>query len=450
MSNPHLPPSAAAGPRIDHDCDVLVIGGGPAGSTAATLLAEKGHRVTLLEKAHHPRFHIGESLLPANLPLLDQLGVRAEVEAIGMQKWGAEFISPWHDHQQSFEFANAWDKSMPSAFQVRRSEFDDILIRNAGRKGAEIIEGCRVREVEFLPDNAGAIVHAEHDDGRSETWQCHFLVDASGRDTFLGSRLKAKQRNPKHNSSALYGHFTGAQRHAGPKEGHISIFWFAHGWFWFIPLADGTTSIGVVTWPHYLKTRKNSVKEFFLDQIALCPGLAMRLKDALLVSEVDATGNFSYSCDHSHGDTYLLLGDAYAFVDPVFSSGVMLAMKSAFEGADAIDTCLRQPDKATAALKQFDTVIKHGPKEFSWFIYRVTNPTMRDLFMAPSNIFRVQEALLSVLAGDIYGKTPIWGSLRMLKLIYYLASLANLKRTVMAWKRRRFNIRYVEEPEGAA
>ena len=450
MSNPHLPPSAAAGPRIDHDCDVLVIGGGPAGSTAATLLAENGHRVTLLEKAHHPRFHIGESLLPANLPLLDQLGVRAEVEAIGMQKWGAEFISPWHDHQQSFEFANAWDKSMPSAFQVRRSEFDDILIRNAGRKGAEIIEGCRVREVEFLPGNAGAIVHAEHDDGRSETWQCRFLVDASGRDTFLGNRLKAKQRNPKHNSSALYGHFTGAQRHTGQKEGHISIFWFAHGWFWFIPLADGATSIGVVMWPHYLKTRKNSVKEFFLDQIALCPGLAMRLKDAQLVSEVDATGNFSYSCDHSHGDTYLLLGDAYAFVDPVFSSGVMLAMKSAFEGADAIDTCLRQPEKSAQALKQFDKVVKHGPKEFSWFIYRVTNPTMRDLFMAPSNIFRVQEALLSVLAGDIYGKTPIWGALRMLKLIYYLASLANLKRTVMAWKRRRFNIRYVEEPEGAA
>jgi len=127
---------------------VLVIGGGPAGSTAATLLAEKGHRVTLLEKAHHPRFHIGESLLPANLALLDQLGVRAEVEAIGMQKWGAEFISPWHAHQQSFEFANAWDKTMPSAFQVRRSEFDEILIRNAGRKALKVIEGCRVREVE--------------------------------------------------------------------------------------------------------------------------------------------------------------------------------------------------------------------------------------------------------------------------------------------------------------
>jgi flavin-dependent dehydrogenase len=444
MPHETLPQSA------DHQCDVLVIGGGPAGSTAATRLAEKGHRVTLLEKAHHPRFHIGESLLPANMPLLDQLGVRGEVEAIGMQKWGAEFVSPWHDHQQSFEFANAWDKSMPSAFQVRRSEFDAILIRNAARKGADVIEGCRVREVDFLPDRAGAIVRAEHEDGRSETWRCRFLVDASGRDTFLGNRLKAKQRNPKHNSSALYAHFTGAQRNCGKKEGHISIFWFEHGWLWFIPLADGTTSIGVVTWPHHMKTRKTSVKEFFLEQIALCPAMAMRLKDAELVSGVEATGNFSYSCNHSHGDTYLLLGDAYAFVDPVFSSGVMLAMKSGFEGADAIDTCLRQPEKSAAALKHFDKVIKHGPKEFSWFIYRVTNPTMRSLFMGPSNVFRVQEALLSVLAGDIYGKTPIWGSLRILKAIYYLASLANLKRTLVAWKQRKFNIRYVEESEGTA
>ncbi len=431
----------------DHACDVLVIGGGPAGSTAAALLAGKGHRVTLLEKAHHPRFHIGESLLPANLPLLDQLGVRAEVEAIGMPKWGAEFVSPWHDHAQSFEFAEAWDKTMPSAFQVRRSEFDEILIRNAARKGADVIEGCRVRDVAFLPDNAGAVVRAEHDDGRSETWHCRFLVDASGRDTFLGNRLQAKQRNPRHNSSALYAHFKGARRHPGKKAGHISIFWFEQGWFWFIPLADGATSVGVVTWPTYLKTRKKPVREFFLDQIALCPALAARLKDAELVSEVEATGNFSYTCDRSHGPGYLLLGDAYAFVDPVFSSGVMLAMNSAFEGADAIDTALRQPERAAQAFRQFDHVMKHGPREFSWFIYRVTNPTMRELFMSPRNAFRVKEALLSVLAGDIFGKTPIWPSLRVFKAIYYLTSLANLRRSLAAWKRRKLNIRYVEETE---
>ncbi len=441
--------SMPSGPA-EHRCDVLVIGGGPAGSTAATLLAEKGHQVILLEKARHPRFHIGESLLPANLPLFETLGVRDEVEAIGMEKWGAEFVSPWHEHQQNFEFADAWDKSMPRAYQVRRSEFDEILIRNAARKGAHVIEGCRVREVEFLPKDAGALVRAQHDDGRSETWQCRFLVDASGRDTFLGNRFGAKQRNPRHNSAALYGHFRGAQRHAGKMEGHITIFWFEHGWFWFIPLADGTTSVGAVTWPTYLKTRKKPVQDFFFDLIAQCPALAARLKDAELVSDVEATGNFSYSCDRSHGANYLLLGDAYAFVDPVFSSGVMLAMNSAFVGADAVDACLREPEKAARALKHFDRVMKHGPKEFSWFIYRVTNPTMRDLFMSPRNVFRVKEALLSVLAGDIFGKTPIWRSLLVFKTIYYLSSLANLKRTIMAWKRRKLNIRYVEDAEEAA
>ncbi|MDP3585914.1 MAG: NAD(P)/FAD-dependent oxidoreductase [Thiobacillus sp.] len=434
----------------EHRCDVLVIGGGPAGSTAAALLAEKGHQVTLLEKARHPRFHIGESLLPANLPLFDKLGVRAEVEAIGMQKWGAEFVSPWHEHRQNFEFADAWDKSMPCAYQVRRSEFDEILIRNATRKGADVIEGCRVREVEFLPDDGGALVRAHHDDGRSETWRCRFLVDASGRDTFLGNRFQAKQRNPKHNSAALYGHFKGAQRHPGKMEGHISIFWFEQGWFWFIPLADGTTSVGAVTWPRFLKTRKKPVQEFFLDLIAQCPALAARLENAELVSEVEATGNFSYSCDRSHGANYLLLGDAYAFIDPVFSSGVMLAMNSAFAGADAVDVCLRQPGRAAVALKRFDQMMKHGPREFSWFIYRVTNPTMRDLFMSPRNVFRVKEALLSVLAGDIFGKTPIWRSLWMFKTIYYLTSLANLKRTILAWKRRKLDIRYLEDPDEVA
>jgi flavin-dependent dehydrogenase len=304
-----------------------------------------------------------------------------------------------------------------------------------------------VRDVEFLPNNEGAMVRADHDDGRGETWHCRFLIDASGRDTFLGNRFRAKHRNPRHNSSSIYGHFDRAKRHDGKKEGHITIFWFKHGWFWFIPLADGITSVGAVIWPYCLKARKKPVKAFFLDLIAMCPALAERLTDAELVSDVGATGNFSYTCDCTHGTNWLLLGDAYAFIDPVFSSGVMLAMNSAFAGADAVDTCLRQPDMAAQALKEFDRIMKHGPKEFSWFIYRVTNPTMRNLFMAPRNVFRVKEALLSILAGDIFGKTPIWRSVLAFKVIYYLASLANLKPTIMAWHQRKVNIRYVEDTE---
>ena len=431
-------------------CDVLIIGGGPAGSTAATLLAERGYRVTLLEKAHHPRFHIGESLLPANLPLLEKLGVADEVKAIGMKKWGAEFVSPWHDHKQEFEFADAMDKSMPMAYQVRRSEFDEILIRNASRKNARVVEGCRVQNVDFLPDNGGAVVQAIHEDESIETVTARFVLDASGRDTFLGNRFKAKQRNKKHNSAAIYGHFAGAVRNEGKAAGNISIFWFDYGWFWFIPLLDGATSVGAVIWPYYLKTRgKKSLDIFFQETIALCKPLETLLKNAHLVSPVEATGNFSYECNHTHGNNYLLLGDAYTFIDPVFSSGVMLAMQSAFIGAETVDICLQNPQKAAAALRKFDKSMRTGPKEFSWFIYRVTNPVMRDMFMGPRNIFRAKEALLSVLAGDVFGKTPIRIPLLAFKGIYYIGSLLNFRRTLNAWHMRKHNIRVVNDADAA-
>lgn len=427
-------------------CDVLVIGGGPAGSTAATLLVERGYQVTLLEKAHHPRFHIGESLLPANLPLLERLGVADAVKAIGMEKWGAEFVSPQHDHQQRFEFADAWDKSMPMAYQVRRAEFDEILIRNAAAKNATVLEGCQVQDVQFLPDGQGAIVQAQLDDGKKLSWHARFVLDASGRDTFLGNRLKAKQRNKKHNSTAIYAHFSGAQRHAGKEAGHITVFWFEHGWFWYIPLTDGTTSVGAVTWPYYLKTRgKKSLTEFFNETIAMSPALSARLASAKMETAVEATGNFSYVCDRTHGENFLLLGDAYAFIDPVFSSGVMLAMQSAFVGADTVDTCLRHPEQAAAALKKFDRSMRMGPKAFSWFIYRMTNPTMRDMFMGPRNILRAKEAVLSVLAGDIFGKTPIGPSIAFFKTLYYLGSIFNLRRTLRAWRLRKLNIRPVDD-----
>src|SRR5512145_1399211 len=176
-----------------HECDVLVIGGGPAGTTVAPLLAEKGYRVVLLEKARHPRFHIGESLLPANLPLFERLGVADEVRAIGMEKWGAEFVSPHHDMPQVFHFADAWDKGMPYAYQVRRAEFDTILIRNAEAKGVEVHEGCKAKAVDFQPDHT-ALVRAEHDDGREIEYKARFVVDASGRDTFLANRFQIKHR----------------------------------------------------------------------------------------------------------------------------------------------------------------------------------------------------------------------------------------------------------------
>jgi flavin-dependent dehydrogenase len=440
---PDKPPATA-------QTDVLVIGGGPAGSSAAIVLAERGQRVVQLEKSRHPRFHIGESLLPANLPLFERLGVAQQVRAIGMQKWGAEFVSPWHGGRgETFNFTEGWNKSLPYAYQVRRSDFDEILIRRSAQQGAQVFEGCRARDLESLPegrpDGMRMRIEAENEDGSTSSWLARYVIDASGRDTFLGNRLATKQRNSRHNSAALYGHFRHADRYPEEKRaGNISIYWFEHGWFWFIPLSDGVTSIGAVVWPYYLKSRKGPVREFFMDTIAMCSPLAARLKNAELVSDPEATGNYSYSCNQSYGPGYVIAGDAFTFIDPMFSSGVLMAMVNGIAAAEALDTSLRQPDRYAAAMKEFDRVVRHGPKEYSWFIYRITNPTMRDLFMAPRNDLRMKEAMLGLLAGDIYGDTPIWKSLRAFKGVYYVFSTLNLKRSLLALRRRAANIRPTE------
>jgi flavin-dependent dehydrogenase len=442
-----VPPyvSAAPTPAVSapaDGCDVLVIGGGPAGSTIACLLAGRGYSVVVAEKDRHPRFHIGESLLPLNLPLFDRLGVRAKVESIAMMKYGAQFCSAEHGRSLTFDFSEQLDPAWPYAYQVRRSEFDHLLLRHCAERGARVREGTRVTAVEFEPDGVAATTL--DDDGATGRIRARFLVDASGRDTFLAGKLGMKRRNPKHSSAAIFGHFTGAERLPGREEGNISVFWFPHGWMWFIPLKDGTTSVGAVCWPYYLKTRKGDLTEFFLETLALSPELAGRLRDARLTGPPTATGNYTYYADRMAGDRYILIGDAYGFIDPVFSSGVYLAMNSAFLGADVVEGCLRDPRAAPRLYQRFDRQVRRGLRTFSWMIYRMTSPTMRDLLMGPKNVFRVQSAVVSFLAGDVFRFRPVMPRIYLFRSIYYFFCVARLRTSVRAWRRRREAIRPVE------
>jgi flavin-dependent dehydrogenase len=378
--------------------------------------------VVLLEKDRHPRFHIGESLLPLNLPLFERLGIANDIERIGMPKWGVDFVSPTHQKTVTFQFADAWDKTLPNAFQVRRSEFDHILLNNAAAKGARVTQDCRVTELDLdRPD--GVAVVAKSATGQPQTWQARFLVDASGRDTLVANKLGLKDRNRRHASAAVYGHFTGAQRQQGQAEGNISIFWFDHGWFWFIPLADGTTSVGAVCPPAYLKSRKTDVTTFFHDTIAKAPALRDKLSAATLTGPAAATGNYSYRSSRMTGRNYLMVGDAYAFIDPVFSTGVYLAMNSAFRAADTVTTVLRDQRHAERALSRFDAHTRRGIDRFAWFIYRMNRPALRDLFMNPRNILRLQEAVLSMLSGDVFRPSPVHRRLAIFKALYYAKSL---------------------------
>jgi flavin-dependent dehydrogenase len=413
---------STAAEQREHACEVLVVGGGPAGSTIAALLAERGLDVVLLEKDRHPRFHIGESLLPLNMPLFERLGIAGEIAQIGMTKWGVDFVSPEHDRTVTFQFADAWDKSQPYSFQVRRSEFDHILLKNAAAKGARVIEGTRVTELD-LGRTDGVAATAKSDAGDEHNWQARFLVDASGRDTLVANKLGLKDRNRRHASAAVYGHFTGAQRQAGRAEGNISIFWFDHGWIWFIPLADGTTSIGAVCPPDYLKSRKTDVTTFFQTTIAKAPKLMERLAGATLTGPATATGNYSYRARGMAGRNYLMVGDAYAFIDPVFSTGVFLAMNSAFRAADTVAAALQDPTHAARALARFDADVQRGLDRFTWFIYRMNRPALRDLFMNPRNVMRLQEAMLALLSGDVFRPSPVHRRLTIFKAIYYAKTL---------------------------
>ena len=415
--------------------DVLVIGGGPGGSTVSACLSQRGWKVVLLEKARHPRFHIGESLLPLNIPLLERLGVLDQVDRIGLVKLAAEFN---HEGCEPavYYFANAMDKTYPSAYEVRRSEFDHVLLKNSAAKGTDVREGVRVTEVKFRKGQT-SLVAALDEAGNRQLWEAKYLVDASGRDTFIANRFNKKRRNPQHNSSAVFGHFSGAVRRPGPDEGNISVYWFDHGWYWMIPLRDGAMSVGAVCWPYYLKSRKKSVDEFLLDTIAMNPQMAARLKNAKLMAPAMATGNFSYQAESMAGDGYIVVGDAFAFIDPVFSSGVFLAMNSGEMGAQLLDEALRNGAMSPASLRRYDRTIRGGLKTFSWFIYRITTPALRRMFMAPRPPVRLKAAVLSLLAADIFRGTPIQFPLFLFKAIYYVTSIIHWRESLASWRQRR-------------
>ncbi len=434
---------ATRAPASAQMCDVLVIGGGPAGSTISSFLAQKGRHVVVLEKTRRPCFHIGESLLPMNLPVLEQLGVLDDVHRIGVIKNGAEFNAAEIGEPTTFYFANALDKNHPYAFEVRRSEFDHLLLKNCAAKGAHVLEGVTVTDVAFRRGQT-SLVTAETEDGTQQCWQTRFVVDASGRDTFMANRLRIKQHNPKHNSAAVFGHFRGVVRRPGKDEGNISVYWLDDGWLWMIPLRDDIMSVGAVCWPQYMKTRRCGLDEFLWDTIRQSPAAAKRMQDAQLVSAVTATGNYSYQASSMGGEGFLMIGDAFAFVDPVFSSGVFLAMSSGQVGAEVVDTYLHDPVAAARKSKELERAIRRGLMLFSWFIYRFTSPTMRRLFMKPGNTLRVEEAVISMLAGDIFRDN---GRLLYFKILYYGVALTRWRQNLAAYFLRKRNVGIrLEEP----
>jgi flavin-dependent dehydrogenase len=418
----------------DIEADVLIIGGGPAGSTAAALLASKGRKVCLAEKDRHPRFHIGESLLPMNMPIFERLGIAADVARIGMVKRGADFPANNEEGYRVFRFSGMSRPVCDHAYQVRREEFDAMLFNNARSRGAQCLERCRIDGVQITGDEVLASATL---DAAPITIRARYLIDASGRDTFLGNRWSLKRKHEKHRSAALFAHFCGVERRPGEDAGNISIYRFAHGWVWVIPLRDGITSIGAVCTPEYLKQRDGDNKSFLLATLQRIEQLAPRLRAAEVVGNLHATGNYSYLCRRWAGPRWLMVGDACAFLDPIFSTGVFLAMHGGERASGIVDRILADPRQERALQKKYCAELNRGIRAFSWFIYRFTAPATAWLFANARNLMGVEAAMISMLGGDVFDNAFAARRLYVFRALYFFRSLATLKHSIAAWRVRR-------------
>jgi flavin-dependent dehydrogenase len=420
--------------------DVLIIGGGPAGTTFGSLMKKRGYDVTLLEKEHHPRFHIGESLLPMNPPILERLGVLDKVRSIGVPKLGADFsVGNSSNPYETFRFKEALGDSPGQAFEVRRSDFDQILFERCKSTGVNAIEGMKVHHTEAT-DRGTHKVEAKDESGQQHLWEAKFLVDASGRDTLLSSSNGWKKRNPRHSSAAIFGHFSGVSRRPGEDQGNISIYWFDHGWIWMIPLQDDIMSIGAVSYPQHLKTRRGSLDEFLRETLDSLSQTKERMENAEAVMPAQATGNYSYLSDRMFGPGFLMVGDAFAFIDPVFSSGVYLAMHSAERGIAVAEAWMSGNQRAyRRECRKYSREIHRGISNFSWFIYRFTSPVMSNLMSHPRNTLQVVQGVISMLAGDVFSNRSVRRRLLIFKNIYSVSWLLNW-RQALAYRKSRMAI----------
>ncbi|WP_376097351.1 NAD(P)/FAD-dependent oxidoreductase [Roseomonas sp. CCTCC AB2023176] len=388
--------------------DVVVIGGGPSGSTAASFLAKAGRSVVLFEKEAHPRFHIGESLLPRNLDILERLGVLDTVRGIGVHKPGAEFVSDRTGRSCAFPFRHALNQARTHAWQVRRSEFDEALFRNAARLGAETHEETRVAEIRFPAEGFARRgerpeVVAKTKDGGEITLRPRFVLDASGRDTFLANKVTTKNSNKYNNTAAMYAHWRGVERREGELDGYISIHLAEDGWFWLIPLPGDVMSIGFVGNQSAWKHRKGSARDTFLDRVASSPSVSARVRGAEIVGEIYSTANYSYRAASGTGEGYLMIGDAFGFVDPMFSTGVLMAMTAGELGAKAADGWLDDPVRGEAMCRATNLELARAMDRIGWLIYRINDPVMRSLFMAPKNTLWMRDGIINMLAGNLAG-----------------------------------------------
>lgn len=382
--------------------DVLIIGGGPGGSSAACYLRQSGLKVLLLEREHFPRFHIGESLLPYNRRIFEEIGVWPALEAAGFpKKYGAQFHLGNGSKCTKFVFREGRFTKEPEAIQVERAVFDNILLRHAEKQGAEVREGWTVKHVEQGTDVAE--VKAVSDDGEIETYQTRFVIDASGRGNMTGNQDGIREIHPRLKKLAVFGHFKGVKRDEGEKAGDTVIVRLENKWFWLIPVSAEKTSVGCVMDNSEYSELKLSPAEVFQKFVEASAPMRERMAEAESCSKIQTTGDFSYKNKTLYGPRLLRVGDAAGFMDPIFSAGVYLAMYSGKFAAQAIAKTIKMQDDPLPRFQAYEKRVQDSMK-FYWTMVEnfYTTPFM-EVFLEPRKRFDLPAAVNAVLAGELEG-----------------------------------------------
>lgn len=331
------------------DADVLVIGGGPSGSTVSTLLAQHGHRVIVFERAKFPREHVGESLLPYCYGIFEELGVLEDMKRTSVRKPGVRFVDVDGRHDTTWCFGHVIKDESHLSFHVRRDRFDDMLLRNSERHGATVFEETKVTAVDLERHDGGVEVTVTGADGDTRSYRASYLVDASGRDTFVANRMGWKKAHEELDRVATSSHWENVQFNGGLAEGLLQIVYLGgdkKGWIWVIPVGPNRVSIGVVVNNDYFKRSRKDLRsegstdwkrDFYLRELESSPFVADVIASGDLVQEPVVNGNYSYRSDTKYGRNFALIGDAHTFIDPIFASGIYLSMNSARLVAGAID-----------------------------------------------------------------------------------------------------------------
>ncbi len=347
--------SATRTPIEDQNWDAVVIGAGPAGGTCSALLAERGHRVLILEKEELPRYHVGESMMPFCWHTLDRLGLAQKMDELGFQqKHSVQFVTPDGVVSKPFYFFLHDDHPSAITWQVERKEFDQMIFEQAQAKGAELRDQHKVTQ--FLRDDAGKIcgVRVKDQLGDEKAVHAKVVVDASGRDCALASKQKWRNRDPQLNKIAIWTYFEGAMRDPGLDAGSTTVAYIPEkGWFWYIPMRDNRVSVGIVAERDYLYRDGRDPAEIFAREIQENQWIADHLEPGRQVGEYWVTGEYSYRSEYCATDNAVLIGDAFAFLDPVFSSGVFLALKSGELAADAVHRALESGDTSASAFADY-------------------------------------------------------------------------------------------------